>query len=117
MMQGATYEGVGFEGKICGVSILRAGEVSVILLILGGFVWRLDTTTAGYGGRPQGSLQECQDWQDPDPAGTYKPALYPLRIRVKPAFRTKKQLSPSSSTLKWVCNIPTGTAHPDAPPL
>jgi uracil phosphoribosyltransferase len=23
---GATYEGVGFEGKICGVSILRAGE-------------------------------------------------------------------------------------------
>ena len=35
MMQGATYEGVGFEGKICGVSILRAGEVSVILAILG----------------------------------------------------------------------------------
>jgi len=29
MMQGATYEGVGFEGKICGVSILRAGEVSM----------------------------------------------------------------------------------------
>ena len=25
-MQGATYEGVGFEGKICGVSIMRAGE-------------------------------------------------------------------------------------------
>lgn len=25
--KGATYEGVGFEGKICGVSILRAGEV------------------------------------------------------------------------------------------
>ena len=25
--QGAKYEGVGFEGKICGVSILRAGEV------------------------------------------------------------------------------------------
>ncbi|KAF8164781.1 armadillo/beta-catenin/plakoglobin [Crassisporium funariophilum] len=24
--QGATYNGVGFEGKICGVSILRAGE-------------------------------------------------------------------------------------------
>ena len=24
---GAVYEGVGFEGKICGVSILRAGEV------------------------------------------------------------------------------------------
>ena len=24
--QGAAYEGVGFEGKICGVSILRAGE-------------------------------------------------------------------------------------------
>lgn len=29
MMQGATYEGVGFEGKICGVSILRAGEVTI----------------------------------------------------------------------------------------
>jgi uracil phosphoribosyltransferase len=27
---GSTYEGVGFEGKICGVSILRAGEVSVL---------------------------------------------------------------------------------------
>jgi uracil phosphoribosyltransferase len=33
MMQGATYEGVGFEGKICGVSILRAGEVSTIPVI------------------------------------------------------------------------------------
>jgi len=33
MTQGATYEGVGFEGKICGVSILRAGEVSTILAI------------------------------------------------------------------------------------
>ena len=29
-MQGASYEGVGFEGKICGVSILRAGEVRVL---------------------------------------------------------------------------------------
>ncbi len=28
--KGATYDGVGFEGKICGVSILRAGEVSPI---------------------------------------------------------------------------------------
>lgn len=28
LRQGATYEGVGFEGHICGVSILRAGEVS-----------------------------------------------------------------------------------------
>lgn len=27
LLKGATYEGVGFEGKICGVSILRAGEV------------------------------------------------------------------------------------------
>jgi uracil phosphoribosyltransferase len=26
-LQGAIYDGVGFEGKICGVSILRAGEV------------------------------------------------------------------------------------------
>lgn len=26
-VQGMIYEGVGFEGKICGVSILRAGEV------------------------------------------------------------------------------------------
>lgn len=31
--QGATYEGVGFEGKICGVSILRAGEVSAVQTI------------------------------------------------------------------------------------
>lgn len=30
--QGATYNGVGFEGKICGVSILRAGEVRDLLL-------------------------------------------------------------------------------------
>lgn len=29
VLQGATYDGVGFEGKICGVSILRAGEASV----------------------------------------------------------------------------------------
>jgi uracil phosphoribosyltransferase len=29
-LQGAEYEGVGFEGKICGVSILRAGEVHLI---------------------------------------------------------------------------------------
>lgn len=28
---GSHYEGVGFEGKICGVSILRAGEVRTIL--------------------------------------------------------------------------------------
>lgn len=27
LLKGATYEGVGFEGRICGVSILRAGEV------------------------------------------------------------------------------------------
>jgi len=33
MTQGATYEGVGFEGKICGVSILRAGEVSIIPVV------------------------------------------------------------------------------------
>ena len=26
VLQGAVYEGVGFQGKICGVSILRAGE-------------------------------------------------------------------------------------------
>ena len=25
---GATYDGVGFQGRICGVSILRAGEAS-----------------------------------------------------------------------------------------
>lgn len=31
VLQGATYEGVGFEGKICGVSILRAGEVRRIV--------------------------------------------------------------------------------------
>lgn len=29
---GATYDGVGFEGKICGVSILRAGEVRACVL-------------------------------------------------------------------------------------
>jgi len=29
---GETYEGVGFEGRICGVSILRAGEASRLLL-------------------------------------------------------------------------------------
>lgn len=29
-LKGVTYEGVGFEGKICGVSILRAGEVCLL---------------------------------------------------------------------------------------
>lgn len=49
--QGVTYEGVGFEGKICGVSILRAGEVCIIatnivtILLL---LW----SRAGYGSRP-----------------------------------------------------------------
>jgi uracil phosphoribosyltransferase len=28
---GAHYDGVGFEGRICGVSILRSGEVCVPL--------------------------------------------------------------------------------------
>ena len=28
---GAQYDGVGFEGRICGVSILRSGEVRVFL--------------------------------------------------------------------------------------
>lgn len=28
VFQGATYDGLAFEGKICGVSILRAGEVN-----------------------------------------------------------------------------------------
>jgi hypothetical protein len=31
--QAATYDGVGFEGKIYGVSILRAGEVRTISLL------------------------------------------------------------------------------------
>jgi hypothetical protein len=31
---GASYDGVGFEGRICGVSILRAGEVCIHLLIV-----------------------------------------------------------------------------------
>ena len=34
-MFGAGYEGVGFEGRICGVSILRAGEVSIFLVLIG----------------------------------------------------------------------------------
>jgi hypothetical protein len=44
-VQGATYEGVGFEGKICGVSILRAGEVSVIPVISREVAWCLDAIT------------------------------------------------------------------------
>jgi uracil phosphoribosyltransferase len=31
---GATYAGVGFEGKICGVSIMRAGEAMVSLMLM-----------------------------------------------------------------------------------
>jgi uracil phosphoribosyltransferase len=31
-VQGSIYEGVGFEGKICGVSILRAGEVNMLVV-------------------------------------------------------------------------------------
>jgi hypothetical protein len=29
-MKGAIYNGLAFKGKICGVSILRAGEVNVV---------------------------------------------------------------------------------------
>lgn len=32
---GVEYTGVGFEGRICGVSILRAGEVCVLIRVLG----------------------------------------------------------------------------------
>lgn len=36
-LKGAIYDGLAFEGKICGVSILRAGEVNFHELLL---VWR-----------------------------------------------------------------------------
>jgi hypothetical protein len=58
---------VGFEGKICGVSILRAGEVNVIPIIFAAVTLTLGGKRVGYGGRPQRGLQERQDWQNPNP--------------------------------------------------
>ena len=46
---GRTYAGVKFEGKICGVSIMRAGEAMEQALT--------------------GVLSECEDRQDFDPEG------------------------------------------------
>lgn len=75
-MKGATYEGVGFEGKICGVSILRAGEASEMLP-------SMHTHNAhrqmvlGNGGRPSRSLSECPNRQDLDPASTFKRLMLP----------------------------------------
>ena len=47
VMQGATYDGVGFEGKICGVSILRAGEVSEELVLAISTWYSLQAMEAG----------------------------------------------------------------------
>ena len=71
-MQGATYNGVGFEGKICGVSILRAGEVSeetcpCVLYF---------TLAAGHGGGFTRSLQKRPDWEDTDSKGRIALNLY-----------------------------------------
>lgn len=64
-MQGATYDGVGFEGRICGVSILRAGEVSADTCAFGIYF----ILCAGYGGRSTRSLQKRPDWEDTDSKG------------------------------------------------
>ena len=66
---GATYDGVGFEGRICGVSILRAGEVSSNYLR---FYRRTRPTLdfLGNGSWPSRSVQECEDRQDPYPEST-----------------------------------------------
>ncbi|KIJ59673.1 hypothetical protein HYDPIDRAFT_33012 [Hydnomerulius pinastri MD-312] len=48
--QGSKYDGVGFEGKVCGVSILCAGE-------------------AMEAGLREG-LSKCTDWEDPHSKST-----------------------------------------------
>ncbi|KAF7984908.1 hypothetical protein HWV62_10923 [Athelia sp. TMB] len=63
---GATYDGLGFEGKICGVSILRAGEVTGILACI---IRNALNSSIGYGSRSTRSLQERADWEDLDPEG------------------------------------------------
>jgi hypothetical protein len=65
---GATYEGVGFKGKICGVSILRAGEVCFLEQVT---VCRGLISAVGDGGRAARSLSQCADRKDSDPEGAH----------------------------------------------
>lgn len=65
-MQGATYDGVGFEGKICGVSILRAGEVSAGIWA---FAVYLTLRSTGHGSGSTRSLQKRPNWEDTDSKG------------------------------------------------
>ena len=64
---GAAYEGVGFEGKICGVSILRAGEVRLRFIFEN--VDAQQRMWVGHGSWFERSMQEREDRQDSHPAG------------------------------------------------
>ena len=72
-MQGATYEGVGFEGKICGVSILRAGVASTPSrdLAIRPDQERTLSSYTGYGSRLARGVPQRAHRQDPDPAGAH----------------------------------------------
>lgn len=65
--QGATYEGVGFEGKICGVSILRAGEVRFLMII----THNLTYASSGDGSWTPRGLSQCAHWEDFNPEGAH----------------------------------------------
>lgn len=60
---------MGFKGKICGVSILRAGEVSAPLVDTTGS--SITSHFVGYGSGTTGSMQECKDWKDTYPEGMF----------------------------------------------
>ena len=68
------YEGVGFEGKICGVSILRAGEVGVFPEHETSF---RSILRIGYGSRFAGSMPKCTDRED-----SYPESELPMSRRV-----------------------------------
>lgn len=62
---GVAYEGVGFEGRICGVSILRAGEVCVEMPT----TYPILTLSIGYGSWPAGGVPKRTDRQDSNSKG------------------------------------------------
>jgi hypothetical protein len=77
LAQGSVYQGVGFEGKICGVSILRAGEVNMLVVFC---VISLLITSTGNGGRLTGSVPKCPHRQDLNSEGALCAAPSPLNI-------------------------------------
>ena len=71
-------------------------------------IQHIHMSVTGHGSRPEGSMPECTDWQDPHPEGTFRLILYThgalndernrtnrMRIRLRPSCSTPRCVSPS----------------------